>query len=509
MFLRRLMVFCFSFAFLVMLSTAQDDSFAALIADNPNYSTFNSYVSADLNSLIGAEANYLLFVPNNTAFENLPRPVFDYLNQNPDFMLDVLRYHIAENRDGTIMSLDGEMLDMVLTMVDGIDILSSSPAQNGTIYEIDELLLPDIALPQLDYASLEGLFHLEGSETVAPLSDSIISSFNTVAPKVQITVETTGTGDGFQALCFRLEAQVIGASRPIRQDEEEVCQINNLYPIGFQVGIDALAIMVSSSNTFVDNLSFEQLAKVFSDPRDATGAVIRPRRWSDIDPTWPNQEIQRFFPSEIHGTFDYFVATIYQPIYRGIAEGRLNLADYDFYSPVDFVSDGLFAPDGTVILDAGSNLAEALNTARSMGDTGLLAQLSQQESARIMNPLLLSQAQQKGDDFTQLRREIAVDSSAIGFLAYNYLSSEVKAVAINNIEANLINVRQESYPLARPLFIYSDAGMMQSQAALSGFIHYYLTTISSSGLPEGYFLPSLRDLRMSRLQWIAAMAFGN
>ncbi len=56
-------------------------------------------------------------------------------------------------------------------------------------------------------------------------------------------------------------------------------------------------MVVSKENTFLKDVTPEQLAAIFSTAE----------KWSDVDPSWPAEPIQRFSPGTDSGTFDYFV----------------------------------------------------------------------------------------------------------------------------------------------------------------------------------------------------------
>ncbi len=69
------------------------------------------------------------------------------------------------------------------------------------------------------------------------------------------------------------------------------------------MGIDALAVVVSSENDFVTDLTLQETALIFS-----TAEL-----WSDVRPEWPAEPIQRFSPGTDSGTFDYFVEAVMTP----------------------------------------------------------------------------------------------------------------------------------------------------------------------------------------------------
>ncbi len=139
-----------------------------------------------------------------------------------------------------------------------------------------------------------------GSSTVFPLSERMVQRFGEEGFGGKITVDSIGSGAGFERFCKAGETDVANASRAIKDSEIESCKAIGREPIAFQVGIDALAVVVSSENTFVTDVTLEELAAIFS---TAT-------KWSDVRPEWPAEDILRFTPGTDSGTFDYFVEAV-------------------------------------------------------------------------------------------------------------------------------------------------------------------------------------------------------
>jgi phosphate transport system substrate-binding protein len=120
-----------------------------------------------------------------------------------------------------------------------------------------------------------------------------------------LTIDSIGSGAGIERFCVNGETDIANASRAIRGTEIESCGqlAPPRTPIEFQVGIDALAVVMSSENDFVTDVTLEELAAIFS---TATN-------WSDVRPEWPNEPILRFSPGTDSGTFDYFVEVVMTP----------------------------------------------------------------------------------------------------------------------------------------------------------------------------------------------------
>ncbi|HJS19034.1 MAG TPA: PstS family phosphate ABC transporter substrate-binding protein [Anaerolineales bacterium] len=139
-----------------------------------------------------------------------------------------------------------------------------------------------------------------GSSTVFPLSERMKQRFEEEGFSGNLTVDSIGSGAGIERFCEAGETDIANSSRAIRDTEIESCTGIGREPIEFQVGIDALAVVMSAENDFVTDVTSEDLAQIFS---TATN-------WSDVRPEWPNEPIQRFSPGTDSGTFDYFVEAI-------------------------------------------------------------------------------------------------------------------------------------------------------------------------------------------------------
>jgi len=168
-----------------------------------------------------------------------------------------------------------------------------------------EEVVPAGILPEVDPAEVSGDIVTAGSSTVFPLTEAVVSLFESEGYSGKITIDSIGTGAGFERFCESAETDISNASRPIKEEEIEACQANGREPVEFRVGTDALAVAVSLENDFVQDLTLEQLALAFSTAET----------WADLDPAFPDVPIQRFSPGTDSGTFDYFVEAVMAPAY--------------------------------------------------------------------------------------------------------------------------------------------------------------------------------------------------
>jgi phosphate transport system substrate-binding protein len=161
---------------------------------------------------------------------------------------------------------------------------------------------PVTGLPVIDPLEVTGDIVTAGSSTVFPLSEAVAALFEDEGYGGQITIDSIGSGAGIERFCVAGESDIANASRPIEAEEVTQCESIDRAPIEFRVGTDALAITVSSTNYFVENLTLAELALAFS---TAT-------TWDEVNPEFPAHPIARFSPGTDSGTFDYFVEEVFE-----------------------------------------------------------------------------------------------------------------------------------------------------------------------------------------------------
>jgi phosphate transport system substrate-binding protein len=159
----------------------------------------------------------------------------------------------------------------------------------------------DGVLPMVDPLDVNGDIAVAGSSTVFPLSEAMAGRFENEGYSGQITIDSIGSGAGFERFCVEGESDISNASRPIKDSEVEACRAIDRDPIEIRLGTDALAVTVSPGNTFVTDITVEELGVLFS---TAT-------TWQDVRPEWPANPIGRFIPGTDSGTFDYFVEEVF------------------------------------------------------------------------------------------------------------------------------------------------------------------------------------------------------
>lgn len=146
---------------------------------------------------------------------------------------------------------------------------------------------------------LSGTIKIDGSSTVAPLSEPIAELFQNENPGVKVTVGTSGTGGGFEKFCAG-ETDISDASRPIEPDEEKACAKNGISTSELTVANDALTVVVNKDNP-VTCMTVDQLNQIW-------GPDSKLSSWSEVKGLKPpyDESLDLYGPGTDSGTFDYF-----------------------------------------------------------------------------------------------------------------------------------------------------------------------------------------------------------
>ena len=285
-----------------------------------------------------------------------------------------------------------------------------------------------IELPSINPADVSGDVVSAGSSTVFPLAEVIAGLYEGEGGG-NITIDSIGSGAGFERFCEAGESDVSNASRAIKDSEVKSCAAIGRTPIEFRVGTDAIAVAVSVDNNFVTDVTMEELAAIFSTAET----------WADVRAEWPAEAILRYIPGTNSGTFDYFVEEV-------------------------------FDKDPEPILNASNT------------------QLSEDDNVLVQG--------------------VVGSPYAVAFYGYAYYvenADVTNVLSINGIEATLETVDGFEYPLARPLFIYSDAVIMQEKPQVAAYINYFLTHVNEVIDEVGYFPANAEVLNNAKQSWLGAM----
>ena len=118
---------------------------------------------------------------------------------------------------------------------------------------------------------------------------------------------------------------------------------------------------------------------------------------------------------------------------------------------------------------------------------------------------------QLSEDDNVLVQGVLGSPYAVGFFGYAYYAENTDVLKILDIEGvtpTAASVDDSSYPLARPLYLYSDAAILQSKPQVAAYINFFLTYVNEEIVDVGYFPSSTDALDQSKQAWMEAMGLG-
>jgi phosphate transport system substrate-binding protein len=142
----------------------------------------------------------------------------------------------------------------------------------------------------------------DGSSTVFPVTEAVAEEFAHEHSGVRVIVGRSGTGGGFKKFSHG-EIDICNASRPITEVEKQACREAGIEYIELEIAFDGLAVCVNPENDWCQCLTVDQLKAIWQpDSKVST--------WRDVNPGWPDAEIELFGADTDSGTFDYFTEVI-------------------------------------------------------------------------------------------------------------------------------------------------------------------------------------------------------
>ncbi len=146
--------------------------------------------------------------------------------------------------------------------------------------------------------AVEGSVSGDGSSTVAPILEGVVEEYAGAQPDVRVQVGVSGTGGGFEKF-MQGETDFSNASRPIKDEEIASLEEAGIEYTELLLAYDGLTVVVSQENDWVEDLTVEDLKKLWVEDGST-------KMWSDINPDWPEEEVVFYAPGTDSGTYDYF-----------------------------------------------------------------------------------------------------------------------------------------------------------------------------------------------------------
>ena len=173
----------------------------------------------------------------------------------------------------------------------------------------------EINLPLVRPLDIEGNINIAGTTGTMLLNQLIYDRFVRQGYSDLINFSMIGTNESIKLFCEEKKFDLLTLARPMQESEILACRDNGIEPINFLIGKDAVVIVVSSQNNFVNKVNLSMLAAIFTK-----------EKWSDINSSWPNKSIERFL-IDSGASFDL----VAEKVLAGDASSLVNTSNTNLY----------------------------------------------------------------------------------------------------------------------------------------------------------------------------------
>lgn len=309
---------------------------------------------------------------------------------------------------------------------------------NGHRRSLPHLCLAALALAVAPAVALaRSHIQIAGSSTVLPYAAIVAESFGENFPYRNPVVEAGGTSAGLRKFCDGLGENgidIANASRPIRPAERAQCAANGVTQIiEIRIGHDGIVLAGDSAGAdfaFTPVDWYRALAaEVVVDGR----LVPNPyRRWNEVDPRLPPQDILAFVPGTKHGTREVFET-------RVIEQGCKD-------SGAAGVIAGIRGED---------RVKDACTRLRS---DGLSVDID--------------------GDYTETLARIGANRDAIGVFGlafYENNAARLRLATMSGVTPTAATIASGEYPVSRPLYLYVKAAHLGVIPGLREFVEFFVS----------------------------------
>lgn len=160
-------------------------------------------------------------------------------------------------------------------------------------------------------ASARDQIRIVGSSTVFPFATAVAEEFGQSTSFKTPIVESTGSGGGLKLFCAGLGLEhpdITNASRRIKSSELEKCGANGIKLTEVKIGFDGI-VLANSRKAPQMEITLQQLFLALGKqvPGPDGALIDNPyRKWSEIDPSLPDEKIEVLGPPPTSGTRDAF-----------------------------------------------------------------------------------------------------------------------------------------------------------------------------------------------------------
>ena len=298
------------------------------------------------------------------------------------------------------------------------------------------------------FAQSRDTIQVAGSSTVLPFASIVAEEFGAAFPEFKTpVVGSGGTGAGLKQFCEGVGDNTIdiaNASRPIKDAEKEVCTTNGVTDIReVQFGYDGIVFASASSGPDFALTPLQVYKAIVANVVVDGKLVPNPyTKWSDIDPSLPEQTIALAIPGSNHGTREVFQQKV---------------------------------------VDAGAK------------EAGLPEGLTDEEKLAATTTFRQDVVTEIAGDYTETLARLKSDPNTLGVFGLSFYDENkdtLKVATVNGVVPSNETVVAGEYPVSRPLFFYVKGQHIGVVPGIDEYVQFFLSdaisgeggTLEASGL---------------------------
>jgi phosphate transport system substrate-binding protein len=275
-----------------------------------------------------------------------------------------------------------------------------------------------------------------GSSTVYPFTTAVAEQFGKSGGKTPV-VESTGTGAGVKIFCEGVgedKPDIVNASRRMKASEFENCQGAGVTDIvEVQIGIDGLSLAHSKGGPAIKLTMAQLFLALAKEIPNAEGLLTANpnNKWSDIDKSLPDVEIEVLGPPPTSGTRDSMHELFLEKGASQIpAMKALKVSDKKAYE----------------------------NAWKSVREDGKYVEAGENDNVIV--------------------QKLVANKNAYGVFGYSFVEEnqgKLVAVALDGVAPSYASISSRKYEGSRPLFIYVKKQHIGVIPGLDKFVEEYVS----------------------------------
>lgn len=319
--------------------------------------------------------------------------------------------------------------------------------------------------------------NIVGSSTVFPFSTTVADKFGKKTKFKTPKVISTGSGGGMKLFCKGSgidTPDITNASRRMKAKEWKKCQANGVKKITeVVIGFDGI-VLANAKNAPTFQLTLKQLyLAVGAMVPGADGKLVKNpyKKWSDIDPSLPNEKIEIFGPPPTSGTRDAFEEVgmekgakkfAWIAELRKLKKGDPKIAEIaaKYNIPADFLMKNGKPTKG-------KNIVKRI--AREVREDGPYIEAGENDNAIV--------------------GQLVANPKAVGVFGFSFLDqnkSKIKGATMNGTAPTFEDIASGKYPISRSLYFYVKNSHIGSVPGIKEYVAEFISDDASG--EEGYLI---------------------